>query len=54
MASNNTTTINLGGFWAILFIVVKLMGTSLASWSWWLIFLPIVPFLGLLVKYLGL
>ena len=39
-------------FW--LFVVIKMMGTALASWSWWWLFLPIVPVLSLVVKHFGL
>lgn len=37
-----------------LFIAIKLAGTSLASWSWWWLLMPIVPLLGLVVKHFGL
>ncbi len=42
--------------WLILwaFVAVKVAGTSLAAWSWWWVFLPIVPLLGLLVAKAGL
>lgn len=39
-------------FWA--FIVVKVAGTSFAAWSWWWVLLPIVPWIGLVVKHFGL
>lgn len=39
-------------FWG--FIAVKLAGTSLATWSWWWMLMPIVPIFGLLVARLGL
>ena len=43
--------------WAIcllVFIAVKVAGTTLATWSWWWILLPPVPLIGALVVYLGL
>lgn len=39
-------------FWG--FIAVKTGGTSFAAWSWWWVFLPIVPWLSLVVKRLHL
>ena len=39
-------------FWS--FVVIKAWGTSFAAWSWWWLFLPIVPFIGLVVAKLGL
>ncbi len=41
-----------GLFW--LFIGIKLFGTSLATWSWWWILLPLIPLLSLLILKLGL
>jgi hypothetical protein len=31
-------------FWS--FIAIKVWGTTLAAWSWWWGFLPIVPLIG--------
>lgn len=42
--SNTSSTAS--GLWTLAFwtfIVVKVGGTALASWSWWWILLPIVP-----------
>lgn len=39
-------------FWA--FIAIKVAGTSLADWSWWWIFIPIVPIFGYAVQRFGL
>ena len=36
------------------FLAIKLAGTSLASWSWWWVLMPIVPLLGLVVDKIGL
>jgi hypothetical protein len=40
-------------FW-IAFVVIKIAGHTLAAWSWWWMFLPFVPVLGLAVQKLGL
>mgnify|MGYP001597781731 CR=1 FL=1 len=42
------------GFWLVLFIAIKIGGTSLASWSWFWVILPIVPLIVLLVQRLNL
>lgn len=39
-------------FWA--FIIIKMMGAALASWSWWWIILPQVPTIYLVVAKAGL
>lgn len=39
-------------FWG--FITIKMVGTSLAAWSWWWLLLPIVPVLSIFVQRLGL
>lgn len=39
-------------FWG--FVVIKVSGTSFAAWSWWWMFLPVVPVLGLVVKHFRL
>ena len=38
----------------LVFIAVKVAGTSLAAWSWWWLLLPPVPLIGALVVHLGL
>lgn len=44
----------IGWLWFALFIAIKLAGSSLATWSWWWLLMPIVPILGLVVKHFGL
>ena len=39
-------------FWA--FVIIKVAGTALASWSWWWILLPVVPVLSLVLQKVGL
>lgn len=39
-------------FWS--FIAVKAWGVSFAAWSWWWLFIPMVPWIGLAVQRLGL
>lgn len=44
-------------FWSLsfwFFVTVKVVGTSLAGWSWWWLLLSIVPDLSLVVKHFGL
>jgi len=46
-----------GWIWAVLFwgyFTAKLTGTVFAAWSYWWLFLPIVPWLSLAVKHFGL
>ncbi len=40
-------------FWILMFLIIKIGGTSLASWSWWWILLPIVPDLVFIIQKLG-
>lgn len=54
MSENREVTVSFGGLWFVLFIAIKLAGTSLAAWSWWWIFLPIIPILALVVQKMGL
>ncbi len=44
----------LYGFWLLVFLVIKVGGTALASWSWWWVLLPIVPVLVLILTRVGL
>lgn len=37
-----------------LFIAVKLAGTSLATWSWWWLLMPLVPTVAFVLDKLGL
>ena len=39
-------------FWG--FVVIKLWGVTFATWSWWWLFLPIVPYSGVAVERFGL
>lgn len=44
-------------FWSLLFwgfIAVKVWGVTFATWSWWWVLLPILPWMGLMVQRLGL
>lgn len=43
-----------GGLWFAMFVVVKSFGTAFAGWSWWWIFLAIVPDLWLILTKLNL
>jgi hypothetical protein len=43
MSDSKSTGVSLGGLWLLMFIIIKVGGTSLASWSWWWLLLPIVP-----------
>lgn len=36
-------------FWG--FIVTKALGTSFAAWSWWWVFMPLIPWIGLAVQH---
>ena len=55
MSDNNSTGCSFGfGLWLLMFIIIKVGGTSLASWSWWWVLLPIVPDLVLILKKAGL
>lgn len=52
----STTSNSSGGFfslWLIAFIVIKVGGTALATWSWWWVLFPIIPDLVLIFKKLG-
>lgn len=57
MKEKHSVTYNTSTFgvpWLLIFLVIKLGGTSLAAWSWWWIFFPIVPVLVVACKALGL
>jgi hypothetical protein len=41
------------GVWLLIFLIIKVGGTALASWSWLWVLLPIVPDLVLLFRKLG-
>lgn len=53
MGDNNEIGCSVTGFWFVMFLVLKLGGTGLATWSWWWIFLPIVPDLVFIFQKLG-
>lgn len=40
--------------WLLMFVIIKTGGTALANWSWWWIFLPIVPDLVVILRKMGL
>ena len=44
----------LASLWFWMFVIVKVGGTALASWSWWWILLPIVPDVVIILKHFGL
>lgn len=54
MADSHTTSWGFGAvfFWG--FIVIKVSGHLFTAWSWWWVFLPIIPFIGEAVRYYGL
>lgn len=52
--STQPVTVSFGGLFLAAFIAIKVVGTSLAAWSWWWLLLPIVPLLGILVQRWGL
>lgn len=39
-------------FW--IFVIIKVAGTSLATWSWLWLFLPFVPVIVLILKHFNL
>lgn len=51
---NRTVSFGLFGLLFWFFVVVKVAGTSFASWSWWWLLLPLVPAIGLWVQKWGL
>lgn len=46
------SAVGAAGFWG--FVLVKVWGTAFALWSWWWLLLPLVPWLGLGLRHLGL
>lgn len=55
MARTNTNAVAFlwpAMFWG--FLIVKATGHIFAAWSWWWLLLPIVPWVGLAVKYFNL
>ena len=55
MSTSNSPgcTSSLIGLWLLMFIVIKVGGTALSTWSWWWVLLPIVPDLVLILRRLG-
>lgn len=47
------TTWSMYSFWLIVFVIIKLGGTALATWSWWWVLAPIIPDLVCLLKRAG-
>ncbi len=54
MSDSRASSGSLFGIWLLLFVIIKLGGTSLATWSWWWLLLPVVPVFVLLFQKLGL
>jgi len=54
VSSNSTSSGSLFGLWLLAFLIIKLGGTALATWSWWWVLLPIVPVLVVFFKAVGL
>jgi hypothetical protein len=54
MSEKRSVSVSFAGVWFALFVGIKVAGHSLAAWSWWWIFFPIVPLIGLLVQKAGL
>lgn len=54
MSESKTVSTSFAFPWLLMFILVKVGGSALASWSWWWIFFPIVPDLVLILRKLGL
>lgn len=48
---NSSTTINFGGFFLAMFIVLKLAASW--PWSWWWVLMPIVPDLAFIFTKMG-
>lgn len=38
-------------FW--MFVIVKIGGTVFAPWSWWWVFVPVIPVFAEFARYLG-
>lgn len=53
MSNSKSTGVSLGGLWFLMFLVIKVGGTSLAAWSWWWLLLPIVPDVVFVLHKLG-
>lgn len=51
---SSTSTARLGLPWGMAFIVIKVWGSALATWSWWWILLAPIPVLFALFTKLGL
>jgi len=52
--ASNSSNGSFLGLWLLLFICLKLAETSVSAWSWWWLFLPIVPLLTEFIKLMFL
>ena len=39
--------------WLVMFVLIKVAGTTLANWSWWWLLFPVVPDLAFIFTKLG-
>lgn len=53
MSRDVDVKLNLVGPLLVMFVFIKVAGTSLADWSWWWVLLPIVPDLAFVFSKLG-
>ena len=53
MSDTKTVSLNLTGLWFLMFVLIKVAGTSLAGWSWLWLLLAIVPDLAFVFGKLG-
>lgn len=57
MAENDRPRVTYTGFtvpWLTIFILIKLFGTGLATWTWWWVLCSPVPVLWLILDKLGM
>ena len=53
MKEQNPPASSFVGIWLIAFVLIKVAGTALASWSWWWLLFPIIPVLAVLLQKIG-
>ena len=53
MSEEADVRVNFMGLPLLMFVLIKVAGTSLADWSWWLVLLPIIPDLAFVFGKLG-
>ena len=53
MSKKINVSMNFTGPLLLMFVLIKVAGTSLADWSWWWVLLPIVPDLAFVFGKLG-